>query len=201
MADNGFGLLDRVSFTLFLDKERRCLRCRQTFTMRHNFGTLRCEGFHPLPVTPDGREYPCCHRRPGSDGCCDADHIYEIKIHTQPRSFEAMNRYEMTLEQFRMLAISADECDTFVIPQTWKRSDKRAVYVIDRVDFARYYEQRNVMAKNSTRPPHFEFERWRPGQDDNVVQWVSCASRWRPGEDDNAVQWVSRGSRWRAAPY
>lgn len=176
MSENSFGLLSRVEFTLFLDKERRCIRCRQCFTLRHNFGTLQCTGFHPLPPTPDRREYPCCHRRPGSEGCCGADHVDHIDIHRRPPSFEAVNRTVLTFEQFRLLAVTAAECELFVQPRTWTRSDKRAVFVIDRVDFPRYYEQRNLMAKNTTRPPTFAFERWRPegGTDNESPTYVVC---------------------------
>lgn len=177
MSENSFGLLNRVEFTLFLDKERTCIRCRERFTLRHNLGTLACTGFHPLPPTPDGREYPCCHRRPGSDGCCGADHLDHVNIHKRPPSFEATNRTVLTFEQFRLLAVTAAESDLFVNPKTWVRSDKRAVFVIDRIDFARYYEQRNLMAKNNAAPPTYALERWRPdgGVNDWRVMWVVCA--------------------------
>ena len=178
MSDNGFGLLSRVEFTLFLDRERVCMRCHETYTMRHNLGTLRCQGFHPLPTTPDGRVYACCQRRPGSEGCCGADHVERINIERR-MSFEAANRLELTFEQFRLLAVTAAECELFFIARTWKRADRRAVFVVDRVDFPRYHEQRNVMAKSSTVPPKYEFERWRPdgGQDDKPYHYVVCQDR------------------------
>jgi hypothetical protein len=166
MSDNSFGLIDRAQFAIFLDKQRCCMRCSQRFTLRHNLGQLKCPGYHPLPLTIDGREYGCCRRRAGSKGCCGADHLETIDLRQAPEPFEKNNRLVMTFEQFRMLAIGAADCEQFVQPKTWMRSARRACFVIDRIDFARYYEQRNVMIKITWAPVQYGMERWRPDRKD-----------------------------------
>lgn len=173
-GDSAFGLIDRVQFTLFLDKERVCMRCQEVFTLRENLGTLKCPSFHPLMPTPDGRMYECCSRRVGADGCCGADHIDNVDIEHKPRSFEDANKTNLTFEQFRLLAIKREDCNLYVQGRTWHRSDKLAVWVVDRVDWLRYYEQRNLLGKRTVVPVRYEFDRWRPDEEPRL-DMIKCA--------------------------
>lgn len=161
-AAASFGMLNRVQFALFLDKERECLRCQHTFTLRNNLGRLKCTGFHPLPISTDGRQYECCRRRPGSAGCCGADHIDFIDIHHKPHSFERANKTVLTFEQFRILAINRQDCQLYVQNKTWHHSASGGEWIVDRIDFPRYYDRRNKLLHNDREAISYAYEKWRP---------------------------------------
>jgi hypothetical protein len=161
MSSDG-GVTDRVQFTLYLDKQRECLRCNDTFSLRFNFGTHQCKGYHPLSTSLDGRYYECCKRRPGSPGCCPADHIDRMYEGQRPLTHAAANRTLLTADKFRLLGVTTKECDQYVQRASWRRDTTSGGWVIDRIDFKRDAEQRNLLAQDHATPVQYARDWWRP---------------------------------------
>lgn len=164
MDSIGTGTLDRVQFTVFLDKPRICLRCGEQFKLRDNLGTLECRKLHALELRTDGHSYPCCDRRPDADGCVPADHVDCLDIRTLRRSFRHANTRLLKPEEFAMLALSIAECHRYVRTPTWRLDPDTGTWTVDRVDFATFEERRNLLTKSNA-PPRYEYVRWRPDED------------------------------------
>ena len=153
---------DRLQFTVHLDRPRCCVRCRETYTQRDNYGTHECRFFHALPLVPDGSRFACCDRRPDAEGCVPADHTDGAR---PPGAFRRANTTLLSNEEYSMFGVSLDACAAYVRSPTWRLAPDGQTWIIDRVDFTVYERQRNVGCKPAT--PVYALERWRPEPDTN----------------------------------
>lgn len=165
--------IDRVSFTVYLDKPRICQRCKLTYIQRENYGRHDCKFFHALPLLPDRSKYPCCDRACDAEGCCPADHIENLD-NKPTNNFvcdDSNQRWVLTCELFNMLSFTPEGCEAYVCSPTWRKRADGSAYIIDRVDVATYERRRNLFCKPPP-PTRYPILKWKPERDMSRGLWA-----------------------------
>ena len=84
-------------------------------------------------------------------------------VRTAPfRDFETRNRLTMSDSQFRLLAPTPDECETFIVPGSWQFDPSTGDWSIDRVNFAQCRAARSDLCRPAAKFNTFQYDAHRP---------------------------------------